>query len=543
MLLQLEFQNLATFPSARLEFGEGLNILSGMSGAGKSVILKALNLVLGGRFSQKLIRDGEDKAQVSALFILEPKLLEAWREELGLSSDEVLIQRQFKREGRTLNYLNDKMIGSDKLLQLGQALAQTLNQDEAMGLRDPVKQLQWLDIYGDINDKDYRDQYREWRAKQDRLDQLREDLKSDTQQRQFLEFQLAELQKYDLKEGELQELEEGHQLLANSVDIESNVRVLSETGEAFSLDLLQPLQQLEVLVQHHPSFGDLIDEGRSLQISAEEWARTLRSTLSEVESDPQRLMEVENRLAELRSITKKFQMDESDLIAHQKELEQQLSGPPVEIEMEQLEKDVAALQRQALEQAKKLDQARKKVAKKLSKEINSLLSSLEMEGERFSIQMSQSDSLGPRGISNIEFMLKPTADGPSMSLAECASGGERSRALLSISSALSQSMGVGLLVFDEIDTNIGSRLGRPISEAFLKLSDSTQVICVTHLAPVAACGEKHFIVEKGAQASQVRGLDEAERLSELAQMIAGEKNSAAALEQAEHMLKQYRGRA
>jgi DNA repair protein RecN (Recombination protein N) len=400
-----------------------------------------------------------------------------------------------------------------------------------------------LDIYGDIQGDAYRESYREWRAQLDKLQQLKETMKGDSQQRQFLEFQLVEIQKYNLKDGELQELEEEHQLLANSVDIETNVRALSVSGEDFSSRLLQPLEQLESLLQHHPDFAALLGEGRSLQISAEEWARTLRSTFSEMEADPGRLMEVESRLADLRAITKKFQMEESELIAHQKSLEDQLSGPPLEVELEQLEQDVENLNQQAMAHAKKLDKARVKAAKKLSKEINALLSSLEMDGERFSIQMNCTEELGPKGISKIEFMLKPTADGPAMSLAECASGGERSRALLSISSALSQSMGVGLLVFDEIDTNIGSRLGRPISEAFLKLSDATQVICVTHLAPVAACGEKHFIVEKGSQSSEARELTESERLSELAQMIAGEKNSAAALEQAEHMLKQYRGRA
>jgi len=541
MLLQLEFKNLATFPVARLEFSQGLNILSGMSGAGKSVLLKALGLVLGGRFSQKLIREGQDKAEVSALFILEPHLLEVWRDRLDLKGDEILIQRQFRREGRSINYLNDAMIGSDTLQQLGATLAQTLDQDEALGLRDPWLQLQWLDTYGEIHLETYRDVYRKWKSGQDRLQELQREVKTQSQQRQFMEFQYEELRKINLREGELAELEEEHQLLAHSVEIDESVAVLCEVSDTFSNAAMRPLEQLLRLLKDHAQFSALIEEGRSLQIEAEEWSRALRASLSNMEADPARLMEVETRLRELRSALKKFHMSEAELVAHVSELELQLTKPPAEIEMQKLEKEVAELEVKARQQALKLDQWRGKVALQLSAEINKRLATLEMDGDRFSIQISQEQVLGPKGMSKIDFLLKPTAEGPSMTLAECASGGERSRALLAISSALAKSMKSSLLVFDEIDTNIGSRLGRPISEAFLSLAEATQVICVTHLAPVAACGDKHFMVEKGTQHSLVRELLEQERLSELAQMIAGEKNSKSALEQAEHMLKQYRG--
>ncbi len=541
MLLQLEFKNLATFPSARLELASGLNILSGMSGAGKSVLLRALALALGGRFSQKLIRNGEEKSEVSALFVLEPHLVEKWKEELSLESDEIIIRRQFKREGRTLNYVNDSMIGIEKLQRLGASLAQTLDQDEAMGLRDPSHQLAWLDVYGGIKLDAYKKCFSDWRGKVDKLNELKESVKTESQQRQFIEFQYEEISKLNLEEGETLKLEEEHRLLANSVEIEQSGSQLIESGEAFSSDLLMPLERLGELLGDHPHFSDLIEEGKNLQIGAEEWSRTMRSSLGEIESDPSRLFQTEERLRALRAIFKKFQMDELELIAHVKELEEKLSSPPAEIEMQKLEEEIKKVESEAKEHALKLHQQRKKASTKLTKEINKKLATLEMEGNRFSIDLEKESVLNSKGLSVIDFKLKPTADGPAMPLAECASGGERSRALLSISSALSKSMGASLLVFDEIDTNIGSRLGRPISEAFISLSESTQVICVTHLAPVAACGEKHFIVEKGPHHSGVRELVEQERLEELAQMIAGEKNSVSALEQAEHMLSQFQG--
>jgi DNA repair protein RecN (Recombination protein N) len=199
-------------------------------------------------------------------------------------------------------------------------------------------------------------------------------------------------------------------------------------------------------------------------------------------------------------------MDESSLLKHVSELKGKVEGPPVELELERLREESLALQRSLKKKAKGLHVKREKASVRLAKEVNEILAKLEMAGNRFSVECSLSSELQRSGGTDVVFMLRPTEEAPSNPLHESASGGERSRALLGICSALRGAMGSPLLVFDEVDTNIGSRLGKPISEAFRSLSSEAQVICVTHLAPVAASGGCHFVIEKGAQTSVVSKL-------------------------------------
>ena len=210
----------------------------------------------------------------------------------------------------------------------------------------------------------------------------------------------------------------------------------------------------------------------------------------------------------------------------------------MEVELERLKEASLEQLRILKKKAKDLHVKREKASVRLSKEVNGILAQLEMGGDRFSVKLLETKELHKTGGTDVVFMLRPTEEAPANPLHESASGGERSRALLGICSALRGAMGSPLLVFDEVDTNIGSRLGKPISEAFRRLSAEAQVICVTHLAPVAASGVSHFVVEKGAQVSVVNKLTQEERISELAHMLAGERDSKEALQQARGMLKQ-----
>lgn len=534
---------MATFEKARLEFSKGLNIMSGMSGAGKSVLLKALDLALGGRFSQKLIQESAEQAEVIAFFQLNDQLQKYWKDEIQLSSDECIIRRVFKKEGRSLNYVNDRLVSSDLLNRLGADLAKTLNQDEAFGLKDTSYQLKLLDNYAGLEKKQeaFLEQYQMLKKIDREILTQEEAQKNWSQQRQFLEFQYQELSKIKLEKGEFAILEEESKRLSHSNELSEACEALAQIADEYQSRLPAHLQTLKSFCDAQSPLGQLAKEGEELQFSSEEWVRVLKSEKDVMETNPYRLEEVDTRLRTLRGAFKKFNMDETALIEHFESIEKQLDGGSPESKVEKLKKERKALFKKASDLSKKLHQQRQKKSKEISKEINRMLDRLEMPGERFSIDLQYDESkINAQGATQLEFLLKATADSPAKPLHECASGGERSRALLAICSALSKTMGQSLLVFDEIDTNIGSRLGKAISEAFLTLSKKAQVICVTHLAPVAACGEKHFLIEKGSTASTVQELTDQERVSELAQMIAGEKDSASALKQAEHMLKQYR---
>jgi DNA repair protein RecN (Recombination protein N) len=234
-------------------------------------------------------------------------------------------------------------------------------------------------------------------------------------------------------------------------------------------------------------------------------------------------------------------MSEEELLAYQEDLRSKLDAPPIEVALEGLREKRRMLELDCKRKAKLIHEKRQSVAKKLACEVNELLGQLEMSGDRFDIELKVVD-LVSSGVTEVTFMLRPTAEASFNPLHEAASGGERSRALLGISSALRASMGCSMLVFDEVDTNIGSRLGKPISYAFRSLASAAQVICVTHLAPVAASGDEHYVVEKGRRDSVVRQLDDRERVSELAHMIAGERDSSAAESQAREMLSHYHKR-
>ena len=540
MLLQLEIHHLATFEKARCPFDEGLNIISGMSGAGKSVLLKALDLCLGGRFSQRLIAEGSDRAEVKALFALPPALIERYREDLDLGDEEeVLIRRVFKREGRTSNSVNDSLVSADLLKRLGNDLARTLSQDEALGLRDPSRQLQLLDHHGSIDLEKYLAHYQTYRGLNAELERLKSEAQQGSDQREFLEFQLAELEKLSLQEGEMEGLEQSVQIQSRGADIEAASSTIQQAGQTFVGDLPSALEQLSDSFGDHADWSPLIEEGKEITSHAEAWLMALRDQQGYLEFNPNELAQMEERLVLLRQACKRFGREEPELITWRNELKKELNGPPPELSITKLEEKLSACLTDLIKEGKTLHKHRLKAATTLASEVNLGLESLEMPGERFGVEINERSEPSADGLTELHFTLRPTADHAPQPLHETASGGERSRALLCICAALRGAMGTPLLVFDEIDTNIGSRLGRPIAEAFLRLAEQAQVLCVTHLAPVAASGQSHLLIEKGSKHSSLRTLDEKERLEEIAHMTAGERNSASALEQARSMFEQY----
>ncbi len=537
MLLRLEFTQLATFAGASLELAHGLNVLSGASGAGKTVVLKALELALGGRFAAKFLREGAEEARVAALFALPEAILGRWREELNLEDGEVLIERRFRKDGRGVSQVNGRAVSADQVRRLGRDLAQVLSQDEAMGLRDTEVQLGLLDAYAGLEKKlaGYIAAYGEWRAAEKELAATRERRHSEGLEREMLAFQIEELRRLAPRRGEEQEIAEEYKTLAHAGELAEAGRELVSGARDFAGVMKDGLKVLDERAGEGGDIARLAAEGRDLALTLEEWARALSMATGDLAAQPQRLEELGARLAGLRAAFKKFRRGEDELCAYFEDLQRRAGGEDGEQELAKLEKQAKELATRSRALGEALHEDRLKAAPRLAREVNRLLGKLDMEGGRFSVRLERCEP-GPRGLSAAAFELKPNPEATARPLGEVASGGERARALLALCAAVSGSLDTPLIVLDEIDTSMGSRLGRPVAECLQRLAEHRQVLCVTHLAPVAAGGACHYLVEKKGAGSNARRLMQAERLSEVAQMIAGQKDSPIALEQARELL-------
>ncbi len=540
MLIRLELNHFATFPKAEMDLGPGLNILSGMSGAGKSLLLKALEVITGGRFHSRLAAEGEGECRVRALFEPGATFIEKWAGELDLDEGQLLIERSLRKDGRSLLLINGRMQSVDLLRRIGPDLCRILSQDESMGLRQPEIQRQFLDQRGALQD-DLRlcaQAYGIWDNCASEIRELEAESRRSREEEEFLRAQLRELKELAPQAGEVRELEEESLLLSRAEALRSLFQRLDDAGGKCSGELSTALDNLDRQAEGIQELEQLTREGRDIQITLEEWLRAVSMQSRGIAANPFRLAEVDERLRKIRSAEKRFGMAADDLAQRATELSQRLEKEPPEIRLEGLRKEEKIKFQELKKCADRLHKKRLAVRTDLVREIEEVLQGLEMGGGRFDIALERQDQFGPEGCTAVEFRLRPTPSHPYQPLHLCASGGERSRALLAICSSLSQALASSILVFDEIDTSIGSRLGRPIAKAIEQLAQHRQVICVTHLAPVAAAGQDHFLIEKGEQGSSVKALKTADRVREVAQMIAGEKDDKDALRQARSMLRQ-----
>lgn len=539
MLVSLQIENLATFREATVELSSGLNILSGTSGAGKSVLLRALALTLGTRFDRKFLGDPNRECIVSALYAPPRELLNQFTEEFGECEEgTVLISRRFRPDGRSISTANGRLIALDHLKRFGDAGVRILSQDESLGLRESSRQLRLLDQYCENEKclKAYANAWEELCRIEEKISELKDEAKRMGVERQMLEKQLEDLEAVELEEGMVESLREEVAALSHAGElVESAERMCDAAGEFCSV-LNRALPDLMRLFPPGSSLAQVLNEGRDLSGSVEEWSRALSLETGNLDADPARADEAASKLSKVQTLIRKYGRSEDELIKLRDELQERLGSEPPELRLERLEDDREKADGKCRKIAEELHKARIAGAKQLGREVSKTLELLDMKGDRFQIEVARLDSPTSTGLSAAAFLIRPTVEKEYVSVAESASGGERSRVLLALCAALGDAMASPLLVFDEIDTSMGSRLGKPVAEALKQLSAKRQVLCVTHLAPVAAGGSRHLYIEKNEKESAVRPLEDNERLEEIAQMIAGEKESESALKQAAQML-------
>jgi DNA repair protein RecN (Recombination protein N) len=563
MLRELSVQNLALIEDVRVEFEPGFCALTGETGAGKSLLLGALGLLLGERGSGDLIRTGADELRVTGRFEVDADTARRIATALDreLEDGEVILGRRLTRAGRSHAYINDQPVAAGTLKQVGGMLVDIHGQRETESLLEPSYQLDLLDAYGNLAKP--RSTYVEAAHKLRQARARYAELSAAQQQRQrelsLVRFEREELDSAKLEPGEREELTRERDRLANAQELQAFAQAgyatLYEDEGSASERIGRVLRDAERWADMGPELPGVVSQLEGLLSQVRDVANELRRLGERWEADPERLAEVEGRLQLLRKLETKYRKSTDELILYRVTLdEQEAKLQAEEDDLDGLEGELSKLFAQVKEAAKDLSRQRQKVAKKFASEVQKQLGDLGMADARLGLDLSPID-LGddPRkgdvpsaGLDHAEITLAANPGEPALPLRKVASGGELSRTMLALKTVLASHDRTSTLVFDEIDANVGARLGDVLGDKLATLGQSHQVICVTHLAPVASYARHHWTIRKtkrgGRTVTLISRLEDGDRLEELATMLRGESRGEATRKEVAEMLEAGRRR-
>ncbi len=551
MLTELRIQNFAIIDQLDLKFGPGLIILTGETGAGKSIILDAVTMLIGGRAETTAIRAEAEHAFVEGVFSLEGPEKEALheilkREELLDDENYLTLSREVRREGRSIARVNGRTVNVSLLKELGAHLVDIHGQSEHLSLLDTRAHLGLLDRFADVGPalSDYRQSYHQLQGVRRELKELRQ-AQADAERRiDFLTYQAEEIEAAHLKPGEDVELKQERDRLANAESLaeyaQSALTALEEgTAESpAASDLVgQAAQAMMGLAKIDPGHAELSEQATGLEESLADLARSLRDYLEEIEFNPKRLEVVEERLDLIFSLSRKYGGSIEKVVAYGADARAQLENISHATErMEELEAEETALLQKLADKGGVLSQKRQGAAVSLGKGIETELDDLRMASAQFAVDFQTRPAtdgipvgeanrvtFDQNGYDRIEFLVAPNPGEGLKPLAKIASGGETSRLMLALKNVLARADEIPSLIFDEIDQGIGGRVGLIVGQKLWHLARNHQVFCVTHLPQLAAFGDQHFQVQKLVQENRtltrVEPLTGESRLVELAQML------------------------
>lgn len=551
MLSQLYIENIAVIRQATIDFQKGFHVFTGETGAGKTILISAINAVLGGRTFKEIIRTGERRACVSALFTEIPASLAEKIGELGypLEEGQLLVQREIDLTGKGQCRLDGRPATAAMLREVCSLLIDIHGQHDNQELLSAEKHLGFLDSFGAYRQEleDYAKAYAQRMACADRLEKLQMDESYKLQRMDILQFQLKEIGDAKLTDGEEEQLTEQQKRIKNAERITESLgtiyTLLNGDGEELRgvLEALEEIStELDTAAKYLPDFTQYGDKLNDAYYMLEELGSTARDTLEEADFDPRQLDAIESRLDTIYRLKKKYGGSIAEILAYYDKISEEyntleLSDEMVEklrVELERAEKDL----RQA---AKALTARRMEAAGEFVKRVEKELAYLDMGGVRFSISRKEK-AFGPNGTDEMEFLICTNAGEEARPLAKIASGGELARIMLAIKNVLAEKDDIGTIIFDEVDTGVSGRAAQKIGQKLAEVAQHRQVICVTHLAPVAACAAHHYriykTVEEGRTFTRVEELDHEERVRELARIMVGDHITESALQSAEEML-------
>ncbi|WP_444907313.1 DNA repair protein RecN [Microbulbifer sp. SSSA008] len=552
MLLHLSISQFTLVDQLELEFGPGTSTLTGETGAGKSITLDALGLALGGRGSAELVRTGANRADISATFdIAEHPSAASWLESQELDAgQEVILRRTIGADGRSRAYINGQPVTLLQLRALGEQLIDIHSQHEHQSLLKKETHLRLLDEYAQAQElaAETRSRFKTWRDHYRRYRTLADSAEEAEARRHLLEYQLKELDQLGLSEGEIESLESEQQQLANAGEILSGSYQLAaflSGGEGdIAEQLHRALQLLSSMPGQAPALVEVAQMLDSARIQVDEAAATLSRHIDRFEMDPERLSEVEDRLSAIYQAARKHRVQPQELPALQQQLQAELDDIGSPDALERLAADCEQLEKQYRKVAGKLSKLRSKAATSLAEAVNGQLADLAMPHARVELSLQELDTPNSQGLEEAEILISTNPGQPPRPLGKIASGGELSRVSLAIQVVTAQTSRTPTLVFDEVDVGIGGATGDVVGRLLRQLGEtrngrSGQVICVTHLAQVAARAHRQYLVEKHSDGESVfvalRELTNGERREEVARMLGGAP-TAQSLAHAEEML-------
>lgn len=556
MLKSLTVWNFALLEHVQVEFQSGLNILTGETGAGKSILIDSLGAVLGARMSADMVRSGCDWLRVEAVFSLEDESLGLHelltQQAIDDSDKELIITRQLTRAGRSTALVNGCHVTLAILRQIGAYLVDIHGQNENLALLKEENQFHLLDGYApDVAEAlaAYTCAYREWREKKKAYDEKQQASREYAQRLDMLHWQDKEISEANLKAGEDEALETEIRKLSHAEKIVGSIEEsyeLLEGGGGSGLGVLPALSQVKKDLEDISRFDDALANAQKMveeaYISLQEASYELRDYGESVEFSPARLDQLQSRMDVIYRLCKKYGATLDDVLAHQEKVERELSEiENYDEDIAALEKEIAALEKELGKKAAALTELRRAAAKDLSSAIEEQLFALGMPKAQLAIRVEQAADYGPRGRDEVAMFFSANPGEAEKPLQRVASGGELSRIALAIKTvASSRDSSVPSMVFDEIDTGIGGRTAQMVAERIALVAQYKQVLCITHLPQIACMADAHLYIskrtEEGTTATQIRPLSERERISEIARMASGADMTTASLDNAREMV-------
>lgn len=568
MLLELRVENYAVIDNAVVEFAPGLNLLTGETGAGKSILIDALALLLGERASNETIRYGAEKAVVAAVLDARGGAIAEVLEKNGIDGgdQELILRREIAAGGRGRVFINNQPATVAVLKQLAPELAHIHAQSETMAAFGVGERLRLLDRFANIETDAMAEAFERWRGLQQRIAELERDEQDRLRLLDLWQFQRKEIEQASLESGEDQRLESEKRVLANAEKLYSAAmgahQLLYESDSSTAASLRAAIRHAEELARYDARFQETVAALESARITIEDAGVMLRDYAEGIDASPQRLAEIEDRLALIDRLKRKYGQSVDEVISFGEDVARKLN----EIEnrdeiLHKLRSELAAAAEDYLKLARAVSKKRQEHARKLEKSVEAEINDLAMK-VRFKVEITDSEDesgWSSNGFDNVAYLIATNAGEPLHPVEQIASGGEMSRVMLALKATVEAGKpplaarsrngkpeaAARTLVFDEIDTGIGGRAAEAVGKKLKSLSHSHQVLCITHLPQIASFADQHYVIEKREKKeagtvrvhTTIRRLSEAERTEEIARMLSGAKLTETSLRHAEQMLK------
>lgn len=533
MLQELSIRNFAIIDKISISFSEGLTVLTGETGAGKSMIIDAVHLLVGGRGSAEFVRHGEKKAEIEGLFYIhdEHSCMEKAKE-IGIDAEEgmVVLRREISNTGKSVCRINGKLVTISAMREIGSSLIDIHGQHEHQELMNDALHLLLLDQYGKEEIMPARERYAKVYEKyvdvQNKIDELSKNEQQMAHRLDLLQFQVQEIEKANLQADEDELLEEERKRLANFEKLFASLKDGYEQlqGDQRGLDYIgHAMSILETAAEIDHKYQSIIETVSNSYYMLEDAVSTIRTELDLLEYDPMRLNEIESRLNEISQLKRKYGYSVQNILDYHKKIKEEIESIlNKEDRIEELQKQLERLKIQLMEKGRQLTEIRKKWANKLTNAIHRELKELYMDQTVFAVIFNEQPPNG-HGLESIQFYISTNPGEPLKPLSKVASGGELSRMMLALKTIFSTR--VTSVIFDEVDTGVSGRVAQAMAEKIYKISVNSQVLCISHLPQVAAMADHHMLISKeiieGRTRTTIKSLNEKEKIKEIGRLISG----------------------